>query len=260
MVFGSSDAILASQHPKLVITYCLTPIPNFIASSTDICKGDCINFTSNVSIPAQTYSWTFEGGNPHISSDINPQNICFDTVGDYTVTFLVSNTSSCRNTITRVNYIRVHQPAQPSVTSSGDTLYSSTADTYQWYDSNGAITNAFYQNLLATHSGYYHVCIGDAFSCTSCSDSVWLSLIGIEEVESENQFQLLPNPSNGKFTIQNQKGLINEIEIFSLYGESVFSIQSASNRCEINFKPNSGVYFVKLTSEKKLFIRKLIIQ
>ena len=59
------------------------PSASFMASATEIFAGEKISFT-NRSENAQSYVWTFAGGNPATSTEVNPQ-VTYPTPGTYSV-------------------------------------------------------------------------------------------------------------------------------------------------------------------------------
>lgn len=69
----------------------IPPIANFAFSVQSNCAPFTINF-SDLSTSPNTWSWSFPGGSPNISSLQNP-SIIYNTSGTYTATLLVSNDS-----------------------------------------------------------------------------------------------------------------------------------------------------------------------
>lgn len=83
----------------------LPPNVSFTASSTAICMGACINFLNNSTYsPGATFSWNF--GNGQTSADLNPVNICYTTMGFFTVTLTITDNNGT-DTETLTNYIFV---------------------------------------------------------------------------------------------------------------------------------------------------------
>ncbi|HHH54909.1 MAG TPA: PKD domain-containing protein, partial [Bacteroidetes bacterium] len=81
------------------------PIANFTSDKKTITPGDTISFTDlSLNAPA-SWSWEFEGGNPHTSSLQNPM-IEYSTPGTYKVKLTVTN-SFGSNSITKEQYITV---------------------------------------------------------------------------------------------------------------------------------------------------------
>lgn len=103
------DSILITVDP------CTGPIvPDFGASDTIICVGDCVNF-QNQSLGFQTdYSWIF-GGINQSSNEENPQVICYSTPGTYDVTLIVSNGIEAPSSIVKTDFITVENCLNPPV-------------------------------------------------------------------------------------------------------------------------------------------------
>ncbi len=87
--FGSDTA-----YDTIVVIACLPPpVASFTTPSTTICAGDCIDFTNTTtsSLPPFTSAWSFAGGTPATSTATNPNNICFNTPGTYTVQLIATD-------------------------------------------------------------------------------------------------------------------------------------------------------------------------
>ena len=78
----------------------------FIASDTDVCEGDVVNFYDMSTGDVITWEWTFEGGMPGTSSFQNP-SVMYATAGIYDVTLTVSDGTDT-HTLTMENYITVN--------------------------------------------------------------------------------------------------------------------------------------------------------
>jgi len=62
---------------------------NFTSDLTTVCEDDEVQFT-NLSLEADTYLWTFEGGDPETSTDENP-TVSYNLEGTYDVTLVASD-------------------------------------------------------------------------------------------------------------------------------------------------------------------------
>ncbi len=80
------------------------PVANFIADNTAICVGSSLQFT-NLTSDGDSYSWTFAGGTPPSSTDVNPL-ITYDIAGTYTVELTATNAYGS-DTATKIDYITV---------------------------------------------------------------------------------------------------------------------------------------------------------
>jgi PKD repeat protein len=90
---------------------------DFTADPTVVCAGGSVNFYDNSSGTIDTWSWTFEGGNPATSSLENPV-VTYSTTGTFDVSLTVTSGSNS-NTETKTDYITVFQGTGQPVTPSG---------------------------------------------------------------------------------------------------------------------------------------------
>jgi hypothetical protein len=110
------------------------PVAGFIVADSTVCPGTCTNFT-NLSTNATSYHWTFTGGSPSTSTVSNPQNICYNAPGNYSVTLIASN-STGSDTLTIINCVNVYPYPPPlGLMNHGDTLFVAQGlfIHYQWY-------------------------------------------------------------------------------------------------------------------------------
>lgn len=127
-VLSATDSEGPSARPDsilMVVDDCTGPIvPNFGASDTLICAGDCVDF-QNQSLGFQTnYTWIF-GGINQSSTEVNPQVICYDSPGSYDVTLIVENGIEVPQQIVKTDYITVENclsPPVPRISISQDTI------------------------------------------------------------------------------------------------------------------------------------------
>ncbi|MBN1199189.1 MAG: PKD domain-containing protein [Bacteroidales bacterium] len=103
------------------VIYPSGPVPDFEADTTEICAGDGVNFTDLSTNNPVSWSWTFPGGTPGTSTAQNPQNIVYNSPGNYSVTLTVGDGTNY-NSLTKPNYIHASAPAGTPNTPSGDTL------------------------------------------------------------------------------------------------------------------------------------------
>ncbi|TVR80242.1 MAG: PKD domain-containing protein [Chitinophagaceae bacterium] len=81
------------------------PVPNFSASTTQICEGETINFTDQSLGNTTAWNWQFTGGSPSVSTDQNP-SITYNTPGDYAVSLQVTGPDG-DSSVTFTGYINV---------------------------------------------------------------------------------------------------------------------------------------------------------
>jgi hypothetical protein len=77
--------------------------------------------------------------------------------------------------------------------------------------------------------------------------------VGIEGVPRKNEFDVFPNPSTDRFTLQLQTSELlknTEIKVYDVLGNMIYSTPVKSMKTEIDFSSRSkGVYFLNLYKE-----------
>ena len=139
---------------------------NFMASSTTINAGESVTFT-NTSLNASTYYWTFAGGDPQNSTDVNP-TVTYNTPGSYSVTLFAAGENS-NDIETKTNYITVLPVTSADFVASatevfvGDSVFftnlSENATSFFWTFEGGNPETSTDENPVVTYStpGYYNV-------------------------------------------------------------------------------------------------------
>ncbi|MCX6274619.1 MAG: T9SS type A sorting domain-containing protein [Bacteroidetes bacterium] len=271
----SNPGCNASDTLNLNVISCTSIIASFQSVDSLICPGTCTNFT-NFSINATSYLWSFPGANPNTSTDVNPQNICYNTPGNYDVTLIATN-GALIDTITISNYITVYPyPAPQGISQAGDTLIANQgAITYQWYLNGNIINGATNYFYIAPQSGDYNVVCTDANNCEV--EAVIFDVIASVNSEVRGlMFELYPNPVGDKVIIQIPIAIgievtretAVEISIYNMLSEMVLAVQlQTSNIIPITIGTEtildvselaSGLYYIEITAGEKTFRSKFV--
>jgi len=137
-----SAANLAATGITGPTTTC-TPVPDFYASRTRLCKGNAITFTENVMNGAETSRlWTFQGGLPATSTATNP-SVTYTAAGSYSVSLTAANAAGA-GTVTKTQYIRVDN-------TTADVIY--TGSYTEGFES-PAILNTTWESYDLDNNGY----------------------------------------------------------------------------------------------------------
>lgn len=264
-----------SACPSLTYNYANAPTngcalllsASFQSSDSSVCTGECINF-SDQSTNATSWAWSFPGANPSVSTDENPQNICYETSGSYDVTLIASN-SGGSDTLTVTNFITANPPVvSPVLTQSSDTIFSTQGyATYQWYFEGNLITGANNYFYVASENGTYSVVVTSNKGCGEATAEISFVFTDIAEMNSSNNsFSIFPNPANAFFMLQFNGTYVSsgEICITDCVGKNItqvrFPISIGSN--EFQFDVSSlpaGNYFLKCNLSDESFSKKIII-
>jgi hypothetical protein len=111
-----------------------------------------------------------------------------------------------------------------------------------------------YEYYVRTY--YNEGCVSD--SSNHVAESVELGVKGVKELEG---VRLFPNPTSGEFTINNEQLTMNNVEVFDVYGRKLSShhliISSSHHKINISHL-QAGIYFIKITTEKGIIIKKVV--
>ncbi|MEO8085678.1 MAG: T9SS type A sorting domain-containing protein [Bacteroidota bacterium] len=259
---GNSCGIGLPGHvfPSLCTTL---PSAAFIAPN-HICPGTCTNFI-NHSTNATTYQWAFPGATPSVSTDVDPQNICYNTPGQYSVMLVATNVNGS-DTLMLSNFITVYPyPAPQGISQSGDTLFAMAgAVSYQWYHNGIVIQGATNYYYVAQESGDYNIVATDINGCeveAAIFDVV--ATITFEAVDLK--VDVYPNPVIDKLIVgRNSRniGTINKILIYDMPGK-IIMVPGPISQLPFGLDVHSlskGVYMIELSSGDKTLRSRFVKQ
>lgn len=232
---------------------CNLPVASFTVANQEICERGTITFVNN-SVQSVSYNWTFPGGYPASSTLENPV-ISYETPGTYNVILTVTNSQGSQ-TLMRWNYIVVHaNPIRPVIDVNGFTLSTNPAQAYQWFWNNSILPGACLNYIQASQDGFYQVSIRDQHQCESKSDSVYVSITGIQNESNSGSMEVFPIPAREKITVivKQETTTISLIRVISISGEEIFKSENnprgSLNGIEINTSGfSTGIYFLELTN------------
>ncbi len=87
---------------------------------------------------------------------------------------------------------------------------------------------------------------------------------GIAHNEMESEIFIFPNPSKGMFKIQDTKFNIQNLELYNIMGDIIYTMSPSPRGLEggltidLSNQP-AGIYFLKLKSESRSYFRKLVV-
>lgn len=243
--------------------YCPSiPVVTFTTLTDTICQNSCISYINN-SQNGSSYQWLFPGGTPASSTDMSPDDICYNSSGQYDVTLIVSN-SFGTDTLKHSNYITVlpQVPFMP-ITQLGDTLISMPGYfSYQWFYDSIPISGANDYIYIATQSGDFSVLITDTNGCTAVAKKLDV-IASIENFEVEkNIFGL--NYLNENLNLISSIDFTPEINIYDISGKIIFNkfirLQKGSNKISLAEENlNQGIYFVSIVTNRSVKTFKVLV-
>ena len=208
-------------------------IPDFSADHTTICSSGCVTFTDLTTGTPSNWAWYFTGGNPSTSNVSGPVTVCYDSVRNYTVFLVVSNSVST-DTILKPDYIHVVQSTPVTIT--GNTSINSCETTqltaepagtsYLWGPNIALQCNTCQTaTISATATQQYYVTFTDLNGCIS-GDTTVVNVTGIYSYFMPTGFS--PNgDNNNDLLLVKGRGIENiDLIIYDRIGEKVFESTS----------------------------------
>ncbi len=122
---------------------------------------------------------------------------------------------------------------------------------------------SFTSNITPTTTGNYTFgfhSYSDALQYLTFVDDVSLALANGVDENTNNTFNVYPNPTTGKFIIKlndNNRG-ITEISITNILGQEIYRTKTNLQFVDIDLEGfNKGIYLVKITSDNKQSVKKI---
>ncbi len=222
----------SSGGDSTVITNLTVLSPNTNTFFADLCFGGTLNWYGNI----------------------------YDEAGIYTE----SSTSylGCDSTVHLVVFIA--EEINAAVTQNGGTLsaQNTTADYYQWIDCDTGIEIEFanYPTFTPTENGSYAVKIAEnnignaqMTYCEVTSECFTINNVGLDDLDSKDDFSIYPNPSTGIFHVNwKTETPVEAIQIYDLKGRFVWSQNEFQEKTlTIDLKNmDSGIYVLKVKTDR----------
>ena len=74
-----------------------------------------------------------------------------------------------------------------------------------------------------------------------------------------NSTIVYPNPTTGKFRIENSELIIENVEVYDVYGKLITTVKVEDNNVEIDLSGNaSGVYFTRIFTDKGMITKQIV--
>ncbi len=236
----------------------LSPVALFAADDTVVCTGTTVNFTDQSTGLVNSWNWSFPGGTPASATQQNATTT-YNTAGVYNVVLTAGSAAGGNQAKTKTGYVTVLANPVPVITATGTLLTCNIpASSYQWFVNNNLITGATQQTYDAVLDSSYTVSVVDANGCSGISAAKIVPSVPINTVTG---IQVFPIPSDGivYITSGDIKGPA-KLKLYNSIGALVMDkeISDMSLKNEINIsKLAGGVYEMKLSTEKGIFVRKI---
>ncbi|SFZ92810.1 Por secretion system C-terminal sorting domain-containing protein [Flaviramulus basaltis] len=251
----------------------------FSSNVTSTCEDNAVTFTA-ASSSSNITSWIWDFGDGQTANTKGPHAITYTTAGTYSVSLTTSNGVD-NDTVIKTDLITITAPSTVAVTiadgSSCATSVTFNAEltptiasgaSLRWY-----LNNAF-QSSASGQLSFTPASIADGdqirfevshsslsvchTSSTLVSETITLDCNALSADEFNlNSIELYPNPVTNIINIRGLHETAN-IEVYSSYGNKVLSLKSIeSNKIDIS-NLASGMYVVRISTDKGQAVKKVI--
>jgi uncharacterized delta-60 repeat protein len=251
---ADTNGCMASD--SIVVT--VLALPNVDAGpDASTCLSTNVNLMAS---GASTYVW-------HRGTTLSDSTISNPVAGPViSTTYTVVGTSAggCINSDT-VRVTIIPNPAVPTITRVGDTLYSSAASSYQWYMGSSLIPGETNNSYTLDTNGTYHVVVFNSFGCSTTSTSITIIGIGINEQTSSLSLNVFPNPANEILILDLNllKASDVKINLMNIEGQLIYSEKigefNGQLTKQIDLKETAnGIYYLQVITDHEVINKKII--
>ncbi len=263
---------VTTSNGQLVVAPTDPPVANFFVQNTNVCAGQTIAF-ENTSSNGQTYNWSFSGGIPATSSDVEPL-ISYAASGTYNVQLIVTGPGGADTLVQTVN-VEVSSPVSAQFGTNAIDLYlpnaivtctnsSTNANGYFWNFGDGANSSDDNPWHQYTQEGDYTITLIGVNN--ACPNDTATQVVHVHDdlsvsTEELSNISLYPNPSTGVVTISSQNSALNAVKVYDEFGKLVLEQKLDQKENEIDLsKYANGTYMFRIASENgKEILRKIVV-
>ena len=205
------------------------------------------------------YPYTTVGCPVTIAGAVNP---ALNTGGQYLYFYNWEVRQGCSSNRIPVTAVVLATPAIPTIIVNGSQLTSSAPANNQWYLNGTLIPGATGQVYVTTQPGSYTVVVTEPTTgCTAESTPIVIVSLADGNI-GEAGISVYPNPAVSFIDVlfNDINNPAKEIVIFNFIGEKVSSIIPDAAKVRIDLPVASGIYTVKIITDKGTYATKVIKQ
>ncbi len=236
---------------------------SFTSDIITACGSATVTF-NNTSDNGNAFTWSFPGGTPATSTNINP-TVVYDSAGTYDVTLVATNINGDDDMEEIADYLVVYDNPTFTVDVSGSTAEIvldanvATPVAFEWaHDS--SLTTASADNLV---NGTYEVMVTDANGCVSIEVFSVLAA-SIDNLNNVPEMSILQNINSRQVTIQHLFPLTSNdvVSIYDYSGRLVQTMPLTASTQTVDLKADyaMGIYIVHVVVNNIRYSKKIMLK
>ena len=214
-----------------------------------ICSGSVATLISHDSTSyPYIYNWSTSQTGDTIT--VSPSN---------TTTYIVTATASggcaaSENVVITVN------SSTPTIYSDSDVIVCNPSYLfYQWFLNSDSLAGGLYDSIYSpvTFPGSYYAIVTDSNGCQGKSNTIIITITGIDNQFIKNNISVYPNPVTNIVTIESPRDAV--IEITNIQGQLVKTLAATGNKTDIDVSSlANGVYVVEVRTNEGVSVEKFV--
>lgn len=257
--------LLLSLPIQNLFAQCTTPGDVTITgpgiTNNTVTGGGCTDRVATYTVSAtgaNDYEWNITGTNSITRKSATEYTVVFE---NNNVTIEVTPKSgACSGTKKTVTINVTQTPSKPFIVQTGNELDAGvTASSYQWYSNSSPITGATARTYSPASNGVYLVEAKNGNGCSSYSANFNFFRTAIREDAIFSNFSFYPNPVTTQLFVNFNKPF--EVSFLNLSGQETLQKTDLQGKQEIDLSSlKRGLYLMKITSDGKTAVRKLLLK
>lgn len=208
----------------------------------------------------QSYQWMVNGN--VVGSNSDTLFVPTFTLGDEVECMITTNNACATSTMATGSYTIYTGAAVATASLNGVVITAYPAGlSYQWIDcsNNTVIPNETSQTFTAQLNGSYAAIVTSGSCSVDTTACIQILSVGVKNNAATELVSLYPNPNNGSFVVDVATESA-DVQIVDLLGNQVYAATLKKGKENVTM-PNvaNGVYLVKVNSNQKQIVQRLII-
>lgn len=271
-LFAASENSNDTETKTAYITVLPVTSADFVASATEVFVGESVTFT-NLSENATSFFWSFEGGNPETSTEVNPV-VTYNTPGFYNVSLFATNGHGS-DLETKTEYIYVKAIATADFTVDATTVLvgepvvftnlSQNATSYYWSFPGAEPSTSQAENpeVVYQNAGVYSVTLFATNGSSSDMETKegYITVVETVSIDNnlENEASIYPNPASSVMNVRAEG--MQHICIFDITGKVVLEKEVSSDYETVDVSMlKASAYAVRITTNSGTIVKNIVIE